>query len=85
MGQLDYVKMGLEANHAYSVLDVRCLETETSVRLIRLRNPWGKFSWKGNWSDNDVIWKSKSRLREVLQPRGGEQGIFWMEFLDFMQ
>ena len=83
--QQDYVKVGLEPNHAYSILDVRCLETERSLRLIRLRNPWGKCSWKGSWSDSDPIWKSLPVLREELQPRGGEQGIFWIEFSDFMQ
>lgn len=83
--QQDYSRVGLEPNHAYSILDVRCLETETSLRLIKLRNPWGKFSWRGNWSDSDPIWKSKPQLKEQLQPRGGEQGIFWIEFTDFMR
>ena len=77
----DYTKMGLEPNHAYSLLDVRCLGAE---RLVRLRNPWGKFSWKGRWSDQDSVWRSHPALKEQLQPRGGEQGIFWMDFMDFM-
>ena len=84
MDDHNYLKSGLEPNHAYSILDVCCLETGGSYRLIRLRNPWGKYSWKGNWSDNDPVWRSRPHLRELLQPRGGEQGIFWMEFSDFM-
>lgn len=85
MDHHDYTKMGLEPNHAYSLLDVRCLEMEKSLRLIRLRNPWGKCSWKGVWSDSDPIWRSRPWLMEELQPRGGEQGIFWIEFSDFMR
>lgn len=82
--QQDYINIGLEQNHAYSILDVRCVDMERSLRLLRLRNPWGKFSWKGKWSDSDPIWKNRADLMEDLQPRGGEQGIFWIEFSDFM-
>lgn len=85
VNEQDYTKMGLEPNHAYSVLDVCCLEVEQSERLVRLRNPWGKHSWRGKWSDQDSVWRRYPILKEQLQPRGGEQGIFWMDFLDFMK
>lgn len=35
---------GIVPGHAYSLLHVVQLRNET--RLIRLRNPWGKFVWK---------------------------------------
>ena len=41
---------GILSGHAYSVL--KCLELEVrgkSVRLLKLRNPWGTNSWKGAW------------------------------------
>lgn len=78
----DYLDAGLEPNHAYSILDVRCVHSD---RLLHLRNPWGKFSWRGQWSDYDQVWRNDPRLREELQPRGGGEGIFWIGFSDFMQ
>ena len=81
----DYAKVGLEPNHAYSILDVRSLEVEGSLWLIRLRNPWGKCAWHGKWSDSDLVWERNSYLKEVLNHRGGEEGIFWMHFTDFLR
>ena len=78
------MEMGLERNHAYSILDVISLELDGSRRLLRLRNPWGKSSWRGRWSDYDVVWRNTEWLREGLHRAGGE-GIFWIEFDDFMR
>lgn len=84
-GSADYRKVGLESNHAYSILDVCCLDVDGSLRLLRLRNPWGKFAWKGKWSDCDLVWERNSFLKQVLNNQGGGEGIFWIEFSDFMR
>ena len=40
---------GLEADHAFTVLEVVALQ---SHRLVRLRNPWGDHkTWSGAWSN----------------------------------
>lgn len=39
--------------HAYSILAAKEVKGE---RLLRVRNPWGKFEWKGAWSDGSEQW-----------------------------
>ena len=86
INEKDYIEVGLEPNHAYSILDVRQLNfRKGSWKLLRLRNPWRKYSWKGNWSDQDLIWKSSPELKAELQPLGADEGIFWIEFEDFFK
>ena len=84
-----YLGLGLLTSHAYSVLDVRTFHLDGNrdkpIRLIRLRNPWGRFSWKGEWSDDSPLWDGYPHLKEELMPLGNEEGIFWMLFEDFIK
>ncbi|RUS85469.1 hypothetical protein EGW08_006745 [Elysia chlorotica] len=79
----EFNQMGLRARHAYSILDVQDLEGN---KLIQLRNPWGRFSWNGKWSDNSPAWQKVSKEgRNRLIARGVEHGVFWMEFSDLVR
>ncbi len=54
----DVTELGIALGHAYSILDVREVRGE---RLIKLRNPWGKTEWKGDWSDKSARWTKELR------------------------
>ena len=43
---------GIISGHAYSLIDIHEFEHEgETVRICKMRNPWGKYEWKGDWSD----------------------------------
>lgn len=66
-------RLGLESDHAYSILDARQVNSQ---RLVRLRNPWGEKEVKGeNWS------KWPKNLKNKFLPSAGNDGVFWMRRL----
>ena len=42
-----FAQVGLVTSHVYSLLDV---VQEGQTRLVKLRNPWGRFVWRGRWA-----------------------------------
>ena len=76
-----YDRVGLRPRHAYSVLDVQDLNN--GIRLLRLRNPWGHFSWTGDWCDKSNKWTKE--LKEKLMPHGADDGLFWISFQDVIK
>ena len=71
---------GIVINHAYGIISVREIQT---LKLIRLRNPWGKGEWRGPFSDDDDHWDNHKGLREALGHELKDDGVFWMEFKDW--
>lgn len=53
------------------------------LRLLQIRNPWGHFSWKGDWSDSSDKWTNE--LRQILMPNGLSGGVFWISFDDALK
>ncbi|KAH7695192.1 calpain D [Aphelenchoides avenae] len=78
LDEQEYTRVGLMSRHAYSILDVRQLDNH---RLVRLRNPWGAFAWKGEWGVGWAGWTSalRKRLNTTDAP-----GTFWMPFEKFI-
>ncbi|XP_070243871.1 calpain-12 [Bos mutus] len=77
---------GLVKGHAYSVTGTHKVSLGfTRVRLLRLRNPWGRVEWNGAWSDSCPRWDAlPTEWRDALLVKK-EDGEFWMELLDFFR
>ena len=77
--------LGLVVNHAYSLLDFVRIETNKGeiVYLFKLRNPWSKGEWKGEWSDDSNLWDEKTK--EQVQLKNKDDGIFFMKESDFFK
>ncbi|KAL7636707.1 UNVERIFIED_CONTAM: hypothetical protein RMT77_012459 [Armadillidium vulgare] len=78
----EYKSQGLRPRHAYSVLDVQDVN---GLRLLRLRNPWGHYSWKGDWCDGSTLWTPELKERLMPQGEGKDPGVFWISFQDVMK
>ncbi|XP_026525257.1 calpain-9 [Notechis scutatus] len=77
---------GLIKGHAYSVTGIDEVNYQgQTVRLVRVRNPWGQVEWNGAWSDNSSEWDSLSPSeKQRLHHTALDDGEFWMKFEDFL-
>ena len=53
-----FTNKGLLPRHAYSVLNVKEIQGN---QLIQLRNPWGRYTWTGDWSESSGKWTPEIR------------------------
>ncbi len=51
---------GIVPGHAYSIIKAKKLGKH---RLLCLRNPWGSFEWKGDWSDDSKLWDQNMMIK----------------------
>lgn len=72
-------RKGVQARHAYAVLDTYEGDGE---RLVKVRNPWGQTEWAGAWSDGSSQWTAQ--WLEKLDHKFGDDGVFWMSYKDFL-
>jgi hypothetical protein len=79
-------KNGLIMGHAYSILDTDSVyRGGKEIKLIQLRNPWGKDEWNGDWADTSKMWKPDERKKLEVKEHECNDGIFWMNLDDFIQ
>ncbi|NXA30468.1 CAN14 protein, partial [Ibidorhyncha struthersii] len=84
LGATKVLKNGLVAGHAYTVTGIRKVTCQYGPEnLVRLRNPWGKIEWKGDWSDSSYKWELLSPKEKILLRKKKEDGEFWMSLRDF--
>lgn len=77
----DVTNTGIVLGHAYSILD---LQEVSGEKILKLRNPWGKFEWKGDdgWGDSGKKWteEMKKKLNHQINEN---DGIFWITLEQF--
>jgi len=79
-----YKSFGLQKSHAYSLIGCREVNYKgQNVRLVQLRNPWGKDEWKGDWSDSWKGWTPELKKQVELVEKN--DGTFYMKLEDFVK
>ena len=83
MNKADMKKVGLVDAHAYSLIGATILELDNGgqERLLKVRNPWGKREWTGDWSDKSPLWTAKTKAQVNLVD--ADDGTFWISFRDY--
>ncbi|KAG7214704.1 hypothetical protein INR49_010596 [Caranx melampygus] len=72
--------------HALTVMEWLDVKTVSGneVRLLRIRNPWGRCCWGGTWTASSAGWSSlEPACASDLQSRVAE-GEFWLDEAEFM-
>ena len=79
----DLEKAGLIQKHAYTLIKISQIHLEQGKTeyLFKLRNPWGKNEWNGDWSDNSNLWNE--RIKNQVNFKNKDNGIFFMNEKDF--
>ena len=76
---------GIVSGHAYTLMgafEVKDKKGKT-CRLVKMRNPWGQKEWTGAWGDSDPNWTPA--LRQELGVKNEDDGVFFMELLDYLK
>jgi calpain-15 len=77
----DLKKMGLIVGHAYTLIGIKELKHKgEEQRLVKIRNPWGRFEWNGDWSDKSEKWTKE--LKKIAEFDDKNDGVFWMSIAD---
>jgi hypothetical protein len=79
---------GILQNHAYSIIYIKEVGP---LKFLKVRNPWGKCEWRGEWSDGDSKWEDHPEVEAAMQDdrdanfnRDVDDGTFWIVWEDFV-
>ncbi|KAM7078629.1 calpain-14 [Molossus nigricans] len=85
LGNERVLENGLVDGHAYTLIGIRKVTCKHAPEyLVKLRNPWGKVEWKGDWSDSSRTWELLSPKEKMMLLRKNNDGEFWMSLKDFI-
>ena len=81
----DISGVGLIDGYTYNLLAIYQIEDSEgkNVYLLKLRNPWSKGEWTGDWSDKSPLWNDK--LKSLVNFSEKQDGIFYMSDNDFFK
>ena len=84
-GENEIKGSGIISGHAYTLMGAYDIADKNGkkVRLVKMRNPWGEKEWNGAWGDNDPNWTPE--LRKELKVEKVNDGVFFMELLDYLK
>ncbi|KAM6948321.1 calpain-10 [Aplochiton taeniatus] len=76
----------LGQHHALSVLEWVSVRTPSggSVRLLRIRNPWGRRCWGSAWIEGGIGWSSVDPALALDLLGRTEEGEFWLDQTEFL-
>ena len=81
MSSAQQESIGLIGDHAYSFLKFLKINGET---VVKMRNPWGKTVWKGDWSCSSKKWTPELREKfNYHQHTPANDGAFYMPWDEF--
>ena len=77
-------RLGISVDYTYGIIDVHEVDGKDGARhkLVKLRNPWCSFRWKGNWSHESASWTQEAKEQVRLNP-GMDHDSFWMAYEEF--
>lgn len=85
--------LGLLTDQVYSLLGLyqEELDDGSPIRLVKLRNPWSRYEWNGDWSDFSADgacsakWTENPKLKAKLlaEGKGKNNGVFFMSWEDY--
>ena len=70
--------------HEYTLIGAKeiTLDDCSTERLIKIRNPYGKKEWTGDWGDKSKKWTLKTS--QQVNGEDKDDGCFFISFKDFM-
>ena len=77
---------GIVLGHAYTLLSVHEITTrDGKIWLLKIRNPWGRVEWNGDWSDKSSKWTPALKRDPEIGWSDKEDGIFFMSEQDYLE
>jgi len=75
-----HTSYNLVSGHAFTILGTQVIHDHSGnvvERLVKMRNPWGKFMYTGPWSGHSGDWTAYYKS-QVSDWRDDNEGIFFM-------